>query len=54
MYASSVRPIGNVVVLSIRAVCEHLLEVCDAPQCNRTDANPASLGNAALEPQMGF
>jgi len=31
-------------------VCEHLPEACDAPQCNRIDANPASLGNAAIGP----
>jgi len=35
---------------SIRTVCEHLLEACDAPQYNRIDANPATLGNTAIGP----
>jgi len=38
----------KVVVPRIRMVCEHFKEACDAPQCYRIDANPASRGNAAI------
>jgi hypothetical protein len=39
---------GRSITRSIHWVCEHLSEACDAPQCNRIGANPASRGNAAI------